>query len=138
MKGILLISHGKMAEGTADTCRFIMGDSLAQLDSCCLETGEAPEHYGERLKEKIASVDTGDGVLIFCDLYGGTPCKEAILLLNDKLDLVAGMNFPIILEALTDRLSGDVSVSDLIESSKASIVDVKDAIRQISFSEGDE
>lgn len=138
MKGIVLISHGRMAEGLADTCRFVMGDSLGQLAYCGLETGESPEHYGSRLEEKIREVDTGDGVIIFCDLYGGTPCKEAILRLNEQTDLIAGMNFPILLEALTQRIGGNPDIPEMINSASGSIVDVKKMMAQVSFSDEDE
>lgn len=138
MKGILLISHGKMAEGTVNTCNFVMGESLTQLDSCCLEDGEAPEHYGKRLKEKLESVDSGDGVIVFCDLYGGTPCKEAIVLINEKNDLIAGMNFPMILEALTERISGDVKIDDILAVARTNISNVKSSINAVQFDEGDE
>lgn len=138
MKGILLVSHGKMAEGIADTCKFIMGDSLTQLESCCLEQGESPEHYGTRLKEKLLSVDTGDGVIVFCDLYGGTPCKEVILQLNEKIDLISGMNFPLVLETMTNRISENIDIDELVSKASNSIVDVKKSIAQMQCQDEDE
>ena len=139
MKGIVLISHGEMAKGIADTCRFIMGNSLAQLDYCCLQMGESPESYGHRLREIIAHTDTGDGVYVFADLYGGTPCNQAIMQLNESIDLIAGVNLPLLMEVMTARLSDDpMDVSQIIERARVNLLDVRAAIANVVQLEGDE
>ena len=139
MKGIVLISHGEMAKGLADTCRFIMGSSLAQLEYCCLLMGESPESYGARLHKAITDADSGDGVYVFADLYGGTPCNQAIMQLNDGIELLAGVNLPILLEVMTARLSDDsADTEQIIEKARMNLLDVRKAIASVTAQEGDE
>lgn len=139
MKGILFISHGKLAEGMVDTCKFVMGESIEQLDYCCLEQGESPESYGKRLSDAIQRIDSGEGVVVVADLFGGTPCIQTILKLTDKIELIAGMNFPLALEILTTRMSPDpIDIDCVIEKSRANISNVKKAINTVNSFEDDE
>lgn len=138
MKGIVAVSHGKMAEGLVDTANFIMGGGIEQITSCCLREGESAEDYGTRLSEAIASVDTGDGVIITADLFGGTPCNQSILRLNEKNELIAGINFPTLIEILITRETSEMNVASLIEKGKNSLVDVKMVISNTSMNAEDE
>jgi PTS system mannose-specific IIA component len=136
MKGIILVSHGKMAEGMADTCRFIMGEGIEQLEALGLKQGESPEEFGVRLQEAAARADTGDGVIILCDLFGGTPCNQAMLLMSDTVDVIAGMNFPLVLELLTARMAGSPAIDSLIENGRQSLQNMRYALQEPG--EGDE
>jgi PTS system ascorbate-specific IIA component len=56
----------------------------------------------------IATVDEGDGVLLLADLYGATPCNVATRLIEPgRIELVAGVNLPMLLRLLTHR-DGDL------------------------------
>lgn len=138
MKGIVLTSHGTLAQGLAHAATFFMGDPVEQLTYCCLKQDSAPEEFGRELKEAIMRVDTGDGVVILADLLGGTPCNQAVRLLNDKVDLIAGMNFPILLELLTGRMMGDVDLAALMENGRSGICDVKAVLGQSAYDEEEE
>lgn len=137
MKGILAISHGTMAEGLLDTARFVLGDGIEQVGSCCLEEGESPDHFGQRLSEKLRALDTGDGVIVVADLFGGTPCNQAIMQLREGVDLIAGINFPTLMELLMSRLSGEADLSSIIATGQQSLVDVRESLAQTD-TEGDE
>lgn len=128
MKGILLISHGEMAKGMADSARLFFGDEIAQLDYLCLCVGDSPDDFGERIRQKAEALDTGDGVIALADLYGGTPCNQAISLLNDKLDLIPGMNFSMLMQLLSDREYGEIDVPSLIQAGKDGIIDIKEML----------
>ncbi len=71
MKGIVLLSHGSLARGLADAATFFMGDSIEQLEYCCLRQDSSPDEFAEELKRAIEKVDTGEGAVILADLFGG-------------------------------------------------------------------
>ena len=90
MKGIVLLSHGSLARGLADAATFFMGDSIEQLEYCCLRQDSSPDEFAEELKRAIEKVDTGEGAVILADLFGGTPCNQAARLLADLRWYVEG------------------------------------------------
>lgn len=138
MKGIVLISHGFLAQGLAHAATFFMGDQVEQLAYCCLQQDSAPEDFAGELRQAVAHVDAGDGVVILADLFGGTPCNQAAQLLNDRVDLIAGMNFPILLELLTARMAGDIDLAALVRQGQSGISDVKALLNQSTYDEGEE
>lgn len=64
MKGIILASHGRLAEGMLDTLQ-IFSDGAKQIEALCLMPGDDVAEFLEKLKEAIDHVDTGDGAVIF-------------------------------------------------------------------------
>lgn len=108
MIGLLLISHGKMAEGMLDSLNLIMGDS-EQIATTSLEAGQDFESFKQDVVSSIQSVNTGDGVLVFVDLFGASPCNAtqyATLELKEKdvhIRTITGMNLPMLLETASMR-----------------------------------
>ena len=74
MKGIILASHGKLADGMMDTLKMFSGD-IQQADAICFLPGEDMKEFLDKLEKAIDAVDTGDGVVVFCDLLFGSPCN---------------------------------------------------------------
>lgn len=124
MKGILLLSHGPLSKGFYETTKWFMGEDIPQYDYLCLEMGQAPEEFDEKIKEKLAELDTGEGVIIFCDLVGGTPSNRSCYFISDKVQAFAGMNLSMILEQLGNRLSDVYDFDALTETGKDGIVDL--------------
>ena len=54
-------------------------------------------------------VDTGDGVLVLTDMFGGTPANLALTFLDEKLEVVTGVNLPMILKLATVRAEASAS-----------------------------
>ncbi|MCD8380849.1 MAG: PTS sugar transporter subunit IIA [Lachnospiraceae bacterium] len=128
MKGILLISHGEMAKGMADSARLFFGDEIEQLGYLCLKEGDSPDEFGAQIAKKADELDTGDGVIILADLFGGTPCNQATSLLGEGRDLISGMNFAMLMQILSDRDYGDVDISEVVQVGKDGIMDLKAAL----------
>lgn len=102
MKGIILASHGRLAEGLLDTLTIFSGEPQ-QIRALCLLPGEEITDFMKTLEEAIQEVDTGDGVVIFCDLLFGSPCNCSARLLQDpvyaeKISVITGMNLCMVLE----------------------------------------
>ena len=98
MKGILLISHGPLAEGMLKTAEIFFGENIPQMKAVVLNTQDDPEDFRGRLQEAVKEVDTGEGVLVFADLLGGTPCNQSAFVLDEQITVLTGMNLPMVME----------------------------------------
>lgn len=138
MKGIVLVSHGDMAKGMAHSATFFMGDTIEQLECCGLRQDQSPEDFAKELAAAVAKVDGGDGVIILADLFGGTPCNQAIPQMGEHVELIAGMNFPILLELLSERMGSDVDVAQLAEKGRMGLINAKELLAAMTLDDEDE
>ena len=107
MVGVILASHGGFADGIHQSAEMIFGPQ-ENFKSCILKPVEGPEDVKKKMQEAVASLDNQDEVLFLVDLWGGTPFNQASSLVKeheDKWTIVAGMNLPMVIEALTQRFS---------------------------------
>ena len=107
MVGIVLASHGAFADGIFQSGEMIFGEQ-PNVAHVILKPDEGPEDVKKKMQEAVASLDNQDEVLFLVDLWGGTPFNQASSLVKeheDKWTIVAGMNLPMVIEALTQRFS---------------------------------
>lgn len=126
MKGIILASHGRLAEGLLDTLTIFSGEPQ-QIRALCLLPGEEITDFMKTLEDAIQEVDTGDGVVIFCDLLFGSPCNCSARLLQDpvyaeKISVITGMNLCMVLEYIGSREAG-MKREALVNTGQQGIVD---------------
>lgn len=123
MLGIVLISHGGMAEGMMDSAKMFFGE-LEQVTACGLQPADSPEEFDGRLQAAIEKVDSGEGVIVLADLLGGTPANRSAYKASKNVQIITGMNLTMLLELLGLRLSGEISVESLIETGQNGIVNL--------------
>ena len=133
MKGIVITSHGPMAQGILETSKLFFGEQ-EQMTARCLNAEDNPDEFVDVLKAAIEEVDTGDGVIVFCDMLFGSPCNCVARLLaadmdSDKLQVVTGVNLAMILQILAVREAGDCSVEDLLKAGNEGIADLKAVLK---------
>ncbi|MEG0468477.1 MAG: PTS sugar transporter subunit IIA [Longicatena sp.] len=126
MKGIIIASHGRLAEGMLDTLQIFSGEQK-QVKALCLLPEEDVQEFLGKLQSALQEVDTGEGAIIFCDLLFGTPCNCGARILSnplntDKISVITGMNLPMIMEYMGAREVG-MEREALVETGKAGIVD---------------
>lgn len=131
MKGILLVSHGGLAEGMRESLELFSG-KLEQLAALSLSAGQDISEFNEQLVQKIASVDSGDGVVVFCDLAFGMPANVVARLLTapkykGKLQIVTGMNLPMVLEYSQLRAE-TIDFNDMIKVGKDGIINLNESL----------
>jgi len=129
MKGIVITSHGPMAQGILETSKLFFGEQ-PQLKACCLMAEDNPDDFVDVLKDAIAEVDSGDGVYVFCDMLFGSPCNCMARVVgadmeNDNIQVITGVNLAMILQILSVREAGEVSVEELLQSGYDGIADLK-------------
>lgn len=116
MIGCILTGHGTFANGLADALSMIAGDQDYFIPVPFIEAGAAS--YPETLASTISDLlDQTDGVLIFCDLLGGTPFNQAMMLFQNynNVEVVTGTNLPMLLETLSLRLAS-TTLTDLLQT----------------------
>lgn len=133
MRGIIIASHGKFAEGMYDAIKMFSGE-LENFSYIPLLPDQDLKSFIEELKNKIDKVDTGDGVVVFCDLLYGTPSNIVSSLLKEeiykgKLEIISGINLATVLE-YTNTRNEIFDRNKLLEVGKSSIASVNDIIEK--------
>jgi PTS system ascorbate-specific IIA component len=107
MIGILIIAHGTLGESLSAAVTHVLGTRPPQFANLSVAATDDPAQLLPRARQLVQSLDTGDGVLIFSDIYGATPCNLAAkLLVSGQVEGVAGVNLPMLVRALTYRDKG--------------------------------
>ena len=109
MIGFILTGHGEFAPGLASALELVAGRQEG-FKVVPFDVDKAAD-YPELIHSEIAAMrEQTDGVVVFCDLLGGTPYNEAyaLFLTNpEHIRLVSGTNFPMLLEAGVLAMSSD-------------------------------
>ena len=104
MIGILIVCHGSLAASLGAAVTHVLGSRPPQFDTLSVGAKDDPSQLLPRARELVQTLDTGEGVLVFSDIYGATPCNLASkLLVPGRIELVAGVNLPMLVRALTYR-----------------------------------
>lgn len=132
MISVLVITHGKMAEGIAHSVELIMGKQV-QFSVLGLFENDSIEAFKDRVYEQIVALDRGDGVLVLVDLYGASPFNSAGANLtrlqaeHHVVRIISGVNLPMVLETMNARNY----MATLDELYKNALQSGKDGIREL-------
>jgi PTS system mannose-specific IIA component len=133
MIGILIITHGQLGSQILETARMIGLKSEEQISALPVDPTSAPELLRESVGIAIHRIDKGDGVLILTDLFGGTPTNVSLSFLEDgKVEVVTGVNLPMVIRAINSRGEHDLQgLSKAVsQSGKESIYLAGEVLRQ--------
>ncbi|MBI4962086.1 MAG: PTS sugar transporter subunit IIA [Desulfomonile tiedjei] len=104
MIGILVLTHGELGTQFINTARLIGLSSEEAVVALSIDPTESPDVLREQMSRTINKVDTGEGVLILTDLFGGTPCNLSLSFLEDgRVEVVTGLNLPMMIKAINSR-----------------------------------
>ena len=106
MVNIILASHGEFAEAILQSAQMIFGEQ-EQIVAATLMPNEGPDDLKAKLDEAVESFGEDAEILFMVDLWGGTPFNQTSVLydqLGEKSAIVAGLNLPMLLEALGSRM----------------------------------
>jgi len=97
MVGILVVSHGRLAEALISSVQFLVGN-LKRVKGISIWPRDKKEEVKDRIQKGIGEVDDGDGVVILTDVLGGTPTNLSLSVLENKqVEVVTGVNLPMLL-----------------------------------------
>jgi len=100
--GIVAVSHCRLAEEMVNVAELIVGP-LPACKAICFEPHQPVDEMVKQLRESIKEVDQGKGVLILTDLFGGTPANISLSFLGPKVEVVCGMNLPMLIKLAACR-----------------------------------
>jgi len=137
---IIIISHGKFCEELLKSAELIVGKQEF-IETVPLLEGESPETFFDEVKKKIEEFrDKGyQEILVLSDLFGGSTSNTVTRITLDKnIEVVTGVNMPMLLEVIINRDSADLNELTKIaeESGKEGIVNVKKKIEEFMKKRG--
>jgi PTS system ascorbate-specific IIA component len=104
MIGVLVVSHGAIAEALLSSAEQILGVKQAQVAALGVSRSDDPDQVLERARGLVSRLDQGDGVLVLTDMFGATPCNVAARLLADgRVEGVSGVSLPMLVRVLAGR-----------------------------------
>ncbi|MGW8958563.1 PTS sugar transporter subunit IIA [Paenibacillus sp. NPDC055715] len=115
MIGVIVGTHGKFSKEILRSTEMIFGH-LENVVGVTFEPGESVNGLVEKYKEALETIDWTDGLIFLVDLFGGSPYNAASRIVADyeKMDIVTGVNLPMIVDLLTNRgLEKVENLSDL-------------------------
>ena len=111
MVGFVVVTHGRLGEELVATAQEIVG-RIDGIKGISITPGADPEKVREEISSAIDAVDSGDGVLIFTDLFGGTPSNISISFLEEKkVEVVTGVNLPMMMKLV--NIKDDMDLEEL-------------------------
>jgi PTS system mannose-specific IIA component len=103
MTGVLIITHGQLARELLGAAEFIVG-AVGAAECLSIDITKDSKELGKMIREKIDSLDQGQGVLILTDMFGGTPSNLALSFLQeDTVEIVTGVNLPMVIAIAQNR-----------------------------------
>ncbi|MDZ5697382.1 MULTISPECIES: PTS sugar transporter subunit IIA [Phyllobacteriaceae] len=111
MIGIVLVTHGHLAEEFRHAVEHVVGPQN-NLETVSIGAEDDMEQRRRDIVEAVASADTGAGVIILTDMFGGTPSNLAISVMDPgRVEVVAGMNLPMLIKLSSVRSGNDMALA---------------------------
>jgi len=103
MIGLLIISHCDLGRELLNAAELILGRVEAADTISITETTESEEML-KTISEKIKALDSGQGVLVLTDMFGGTPSNLSLSFLKEEMvEVLTGINLPMLVAVAQDR-----------------------------------
>lgn len=103
MIGAVIITHGALASSILDVVQSITGP-LESVLAVEIMNSETTEGIRSALCAAVEAADSGKGVIIFTDMFGGTPTNVALSLLDEgRVEILTGVNLPLLIKFVGHR-----------------------------------
>jgi PTS system mannose-specific IIA component len=113
MIGIVLVTHGRLAVEFRAALEHVVGEEQQQLETVMLGPDDDVERCRRDIIEAVKRVDSGEGVVILTDMFGGTPSNLSISLMNrPNVEVLAGINLPMLVKLA--KVRDEVSLPEAV------------------------
>jgi PTS system mannose-specific IIA component len=117
MIGIVLVTHGRLADEFRSAVEHVIGRQ-DQMETICIQPQDNIEKRREEIVAAVKRVNSGGGVAILTDMFGGTPSNLAISVMNEpNIEVVAGINLPMLVKLASVR--GEVPLAEAVTQAQA-------------------
>ncbi|MDP2120283.1 MAG: PTS sugar transporter subunit IIA [Hoeflea sp.] len=111
MIGLVLVTHGKLAEEFQHALEHVVGSQTA-LETVCIGPEDDMDQRRLDIVGAVSRADTGHGVIILTDMFGGTPSNLSISVMDSgRIEVIAGVNLPMLIKLAGVRGSNDMQKS---------------------------
>ena len=120
MIGLVLVTHGRLAQEFIAAMEHMVGPQT-HLRAVCIGPEDDIERRQHEITAAAKAVDTGKGVVIATDMFGGTPCNLALTVLDrGKVEVLAGVNLPSLIKLIDvrSRLPLEQAVKEAIDAGR--------------------
>jgi len=112
MIGIVLVTHGHLASEFRAALEHVVGPQ-SNVEAIDIGPEDDVEQCRRDIIDAVARVDSGDGVALLTDMFGGTPSNLAISVMNGPgIEVVAGINLPMLVKLA--RLRGELPLAEAV------------------------
>lgn len=112
MIGLVLVTHGRLAVEFRSALEHVVGPQK-QIEAITIGPDDDIEGCRKQIIEAVKKVNTGDGVAILTDMFGGTPSNLAISVMNTpNVEVVAGINLPMLVKLA--KVRGDTPLTQAV------------------------
>lgn len=109
MIGIVLVTHGNLAQEFKAALEHVVGAQQC-LSTVCIGADDDMEKRRGEILERVKACDTGEGVIVLTDMFGGTPSNLAISVMEaGRIEVIAGMNLPMLIKLSSVRKGGNLA-----------------------------
>ncbi|MHA1598355.1 MAG: PTS sugar transporter subunit IIA [Alphaproteobacteria bacterium] len=111
MIGIVLVTHGRLADELLAALEHVVGPQ-EKTRTVCIGADDDMEVRRKDILDSISAVDTGKGVILLTDMFGGTPSNLAISVIDKaNVEVIAGVNLPMLIKLAGVRKSDALMVA---------------------------
>lgn len=98
MIGLVIVTHGALAIELRRATEHVVGP-MEQVETVCIGADDDLEQASNVIRSAVESANTGKGVLLLTDMFGGTPSNLSIAMLKDgEVEVIAGVNLPMLIK----------------------------------------
>ena len=111
MIGLVLVTHGQLAVEFRHAVEHVVGPQ-ENFETVSIGADDDMEQRRNDIVDAIARADTGSGVIILTDMFGGTPSNLAISVMSSgKVEVIAGVNLPMLIKLTSVRANDDMTLA---------------------------
>lgn len=111
MIGLVLVTHGQLAAEFRNAVEHVVGPQ-EYFETIAIGPEDDMEQRRRDIVEAVARTDTGTGVVVLTDMFGGTPSNLAISVMEaGRVEVIAGMNLPMLIKLTSVRKNNDMTLA---------------------------
>lgn len=113
MIGVVVVSHGQLANELLAAAEIILGEEIPNATAVSIGWHDDPNEVQSDIQEAIQGVESGEGTVVLTDMFGGTPSNLSLTFLEkNKVEVVTGVNLPMLIKIVSLRGEGGQSLLD--------------------------
>ena len=123
MIGGIIVSHGRLAEELLNALTIILGEA-PNIEAISIGWYDDVEDSKKKISQCLKSVDQKNGVIIFTDMFGGTPSNLSFSFLRDnQVEIITGINLPMLIKFVSLQRSNNLRdvAKKVVEQGKKNI-----------------